>query len=613
MTGDGSPRPLPPPVPPDPRKRPVVGEGIHRVDQRGPGRAALPRPRPAPSARRSRLLRPAGARGAGGPGRPGPASRGHRLLLLALLVRRAPAPPAPARRGRGLGRARLPVLRGVGQPELVGDLARRAEPDPHRADLPRSRGRPARTSPSCGRLRGSRATSGSAAGRCSSSTSPATSPSRPGSSTGGRRWPTTPGWAGCTWWRRWASPTTASHVSDGFDAAVYFQFPFGRDGTDPGAGAAAWPGASSAARCATPMPTVAAGPPPRRRRPPLPERLPQLGQHPPRRAGGAWWPPGRPRSGSAVTCGGPSSWPRPIPAGEQVVVIKSWNEWAEGNYLEPDAEFGLGRLEALPHASSPVRGCARPLVTRDRGHAPGRAARGRCPRSRRWPGRCRTWRCRPWPARRAGPGARDRRSTARGRRPAGPGCPGGTTSPFTPSVTIWGTPPTAVATIAAPTLAASIRATGRPSWWEASTKMSAAASSRRASSRWPRNRNRSPRPSWRCLATSSASLRPWPAAANRTGRPRCHEQARRVEQDVVALLRPEIGHGDDQHVARRDPELGPHLPPDLVRAARPGPSTGTGRHRGPRPGPVAAGRREGRRRRPGTRRRGPGRSGRWPG
>ena len=35
------------------------------------------------------------------------------------------------------------------------------------------------------------------------------------------------------------------------------------------------------------------------------------------------------------------------PSGEQVVVIKSWNEWAEGNYLEPDTEFGLGRLEAL--------------------------------------------------------------------------------------------------------------------------------------------------------------------------------------------------------------------------------------------------------------------------
>jgi Glycosyltransferase WbsX len=35
------------------------------------------------------------------------------------------------------------------------------------------------------------------------------------------------------------------------------------------------------------------------------------------------------------------------PSGEQVVLIKSWNEWAEGNYLEPDREYGFGRLEAL--------------------------------------------------------------------------------------------------------------------------------------------------------------------------------------------------------------------------------------------------------------------------
>ena len=30
-----------------------------------------------------------------------------------------------------------------------------------------------------------------------------------------------------------------------------------------------------------------------------------------------------------------------------LIFVKSWNEWGEGNYLEPDLEFGLKRLEAL--------------------------------------------------------------------------------------------------------------------------------------------------------------------------------------------------------------------------------------------------------------------------
>lgn len=35
-----------------------------------------------------------------------------------------------------------------------------------------------------------------------------------------------------------------------------------------------------------------------------------------------------------------------LPRDHRIVFIKSWNEWAEGNYLEPDQEFGHQFLEA---------------------------------------------------------------------------------------------------------------------------------------------------------------------------------------------------------------------------------------------------------------------------
>ena len=38
------------------------------------------------------------------------------------------------------------------------------------------------------------------------------------------------------------------------------------------------------------------------------------------------------------------------PEEKQIVFIKSWNEWGEGNYMEPDMEYGKGRIIALREA-----------------------------------------------------------------------------------------------------------------------------------------------------------------------------------------------------------------------------------------------------------------------
>jgi hypothetical protein len=42
------------------------------------------------------------------------------------------------------------------------------------------------------------------------------------------------------------------------------------------------------------------------------------------------------------------------PAEDRIVFVKSWNEWAEGNYLEPDQKFGNGYLEAVRSALHPT-------------------------------------------------------------------------------------------------------------------------------------------------------------------------------------------------------------------------------------------------------------------
>ena len=35
------------------------------------------------------------------------------------------------------------------------------------------------------------------------------------------------------------------------------------------------------------------------------------------------------------------------PEEERIVIVKSWNEWGEGNYLEPDLKYGRQFLETL--------------------------------------------------------------------------------------------------------------------------------------------------------------------------------------------------------------------------------------------------------------------------
>jgi len=38
------------------------------------------------------------------------------------------------------------------------------------------------------------------------------------------------------------------------------------------------------------------------------------------------------------------------PDEEKIIILKSWNEWGEGNYMEPDLEYGHGYINALEEA-----------------------------------------------------------------------------------------------------------------------------------------------------------------------------------------------------------------------------------------------------------------------
>ena len=38
------------------------------------------------------------------------------------------------------------------------------------------------------------------------------------------------------------------------------------------------------------------------------------------------------------------------PEEDRIMFLNSWNEWGEGNYMEPDLRYGFGYIDALKRA-----------------------------------------------------------------------------------------------------------------------------------------------------------------------------------------------------------------------------------------------------------------------
>lgn len=136
-----------------------------------------------------------------------------------------------------------------------------------------------------------------------------------------------------------------THVEDGFDAAVHVEFPFART-------------AATRARDRLRSRTGRLGPGRYRYATDLP--------HYPRSLRGVVHPcvypnwdntPRLGRRGAVIVDASPARFERHVrqaaaraalnPPGERLLIVKSWNEWAEGNHLEPDRVHGRGWLEAL--------------------------------------------------------------------------------------------------------------------------------------------------------------------------------------------------------------------------------------------------------------------------
>jgi hypothetical protein len=143
-----------------------------------------------------------------------------------------------------------------------------------------------------------------------------------------------------------------SQVSDGFDAAVYFEFPFGRDVPTRAREHLRSRGLVHSPK-RYPYADTAATAPPQVGGRVFPSIYPNW-DNTPRMGNDGLVATGATPERFAVHARRAAELASAHPVGQQLMMIKSWNEWAEGNYLEPDDEFGRGRLEALAAALAAV-------------------------------------------------------------------------------------------------------------------------------------------------------------------------------------------------------------------------------------------------------------------
>ncbi len=151
--------------------------------------------------------------------------------------------------------------------------------------------------------------------------------------------------------REWGVNYT-THDADGFDAGLYVHFPFART-------------LSARVRERLRVRNERFGP----NRYPYASNLPRPSVEVPGRVHRSVQPnwdntPRSQRRGAVALSSEPAKFRRHLeqalrleaqnPSGEQLCVIKSWNEWAEGNYIEPDARFERGWLDAVREARSPA-------------------------------------------------------------------------------------------------------------------------------------------------------------------------------------------------------------------------------------------------------------------